>query len=196
MSSRARLSSAHKRTLFEKSGIGTRVAVKRGYRTVTSKAELEGLGFGRSQRIVPTLLIPVCSPTGEVVSYQSRPDQPRIGKDGRPIKYETPHGSRMVLDVHPFAREMLGDPSVPLFITEGIKKGDALVSRGLCAVTLLGVWNWRGTNEQGGKVALPEWEHIALNNDRQIYIVFDSDVMLKPQVHAALARLKSFLEVK
>ncbi len=101
----------------------------------------------------------------------------------------------MALDVHPFARKWLGDPSVPLFVTEGVKKGDALASRGLCAVALLGVWNWRGANERGGKVALPEWESIALN-DRQVYVVFDSDVMAKPQVHGALARLKGFLEVK
>jgi hypothetical protein len=101
----------------------------------------------------------------------------------------------MVLDVHPFARHKLGDPSVPLFITEGTKKGDALVSRGLCAVTLLGVCCWRGKNDKGGKVALPEWEHIALNG-RRVYVVFDSDVMTKPEVHAALARLKAFLEAK
>ena len=82
---------------------------------------------------------------------------------------------------------------MPLFITEGIKKGDALVSRGLCAIALIGVWNWRGTNEHGGKTALPEWEYIALN-DREVYIVFDSDVMLKQEVYAALVRLKAFLE--
>ncbi len=43
--------------------------------------------------------------------------------------------------------------------------------------------------------ALADWEAIALN-DRQVYIVFDSDVMMKPQVHAALARLKTFLEAR
>jgi hypothetical protein len=37
----------------------------------------------------------------------------------------------MVLDVHPETRDKLGDPSVPLFVTEGIRKGDALVSHGL-----------------------------------------------------------------
>jgi hypothetical protein len=101
----------------------------------------------------------------------------------------------MALDVHPFTREKLGDPSVPLFITEGIKKGDALVSQGLCAIALIGVWNWRGTNEHGGKTVLPEWEFVALNN-REVYIIFDSDVMLKQEVHVALARLKAFLEVR
>jgi hypothetical protein len=97
------------------------------------------------------------------------------------------------LDVHPFAREMLGNPSAPLFITEGIKKGDALVSRGLCTVALLGVWNWRGTNWHGGKTALCEWEYVALNN-REVYIVFDSDVVLKPEVYHGMVRLKAFLE--
>jgi hypothetical protein len=62
-------------------------------------------------------------------------------------------------------------------------------------VALLGIWNWRGTNEQGGKTALPEWESVALNG-RQVYVIFGSDAMLKSQVHTALARLKSFLEVR
>lgn len=187
------LSPSHQAMLLEESGINVQLVQQRGYRTVKHKADLERLGFGRAQRNVPALLIPIYGPTGEIVLYQSRPDNPRIGKGGKPIKYETPAGSRMALDVHPATRGRLGDPTVPLFITEGVKKGDALVSKGLCAISLIGVWNWRGTNEQGGKTALPEWEYVALNG-RQIYIVFDSDVMLKPEVHAALARLKSFLE--
>src|SRR5215213_5468702 len=187
------LAEHHKKMLLEESGINPEVVEARGYRTIEKKVELKTLGFSDSQCNTPGLLIPVYSPTGEIATYQFRPDQPRIGKNGKSVKYETPSGTRMVLDVHPFAREKLGDPSVPLFITEGIKKGDALVSQDLCAIALVGVWNWRGTNEYGGKTALPEWEHVALN-DRQVYIVFDSDVMLKPQVYAALARLKPFLE--
>lgn len=184
---------AHHRVMLEQeSSITPEVIEARGYRTVETKAELERLGFGRAQRNVPGLLFPIHGPGGEISLYQVRPDEPRI-KNGRPVKYETPGGSRMALDVHPFARKKLGDPSVPLFITEGIKKGDALVSRGLCAIALIGVWNWRGTNEYGGKTALPEWEYVALN-DREVYIMFDSDVMLKPEVYAALVRLKPFLE--
>src|SRR5918994_2828422 len=179
--------------LFEESGVGARVAVRRGYRTVTTKAELERFGFGRSQRNVPALLIPIYGPTGEVVLYQSRPDSPRIDRRGRPVKYETPTGAGMALDVHPLCRESLADPGVLLVVTEGIKKGDALVSRGLSAVALIGVWNWRGTNEHGGKTALAEWEFVALNG-RKVYIVFDSDVIEKREVHAALCRLKVFLE--
>ena len=186
------LSPEHRAMLLEESAVASDVVKARGYRTVYKKAELERLGFGRSQRNPPGLLIPIHGPAGGVVLYQFRPDEPRINK-GKPVKYESPTGSRMALDVHPFCREKLGDPTVPLFVTEGIKKGDALASRGLCAVALIGVWNWRGTNGAGGKTALPEWENVALNG-RRIYVVFDSDVMLKPEVHAALVRLKIFLE--
>jgi len=175
------------------SAISPEVAAARGYRSITKKMELRGLGFGDKQCRVPALLVPVWGVTGEIVTYQVRPDQPRINSGGKVVKYETPGGSRMALDVPPLARAWLGDPARPLFITEGVRKADSAVSRALCCIALLGVWNWRGTNEHGGKTVLPDWEHIALN-DRDVFICFDSDVMLKPQVHSALGRLARFLE--
>jgi hypothetical protein len=180
----------HERLLIE-SAINPDVARARGYRSVQQRTELRRLGFGEAQARTPALLIPVYGVTGELVLYQLRPDKPRI-VDGRAVKYETPRGARMVLDVPPTIRTMLGDPAVPLFITEGVRKADAATSKGLCCVALLGVWNFRGTNAHGGKVALPDFELIALN-DREVFIVFDSDVMLKSAVHAALARLAEFL---
>jgi hypothetical protein len=169
------------------------IAAARGYWSAQRKTELKQLGFGDRQCTVPALVAPVWTLAGEIGTYQIRPDQPRINHDGKPIKYETPGKSRLVLDVHPFIREKLRDPGVPLFITEGVRKADAGVSVNLCCVGVLGVWAFRGTNEFGGKTALPDWEYIALNG-RDVYICFDSDVMTKPQVHAALVRLKAFLE--
>ncbi len=179
--------------LIDDSAILPEVAVERGYRSVRTKAELKRLGFGDTQCNVPALLIPVRNVHRDLAIYQARPDQPRIGKNGKPIKYETPGGSRMVIDVPLRARALVGDPSILLFITEGIRKADAGVSAGLCTIGLLGVWNWRGTNDEGGKAALADWDSIALNG-REIYLVFDSDVMQKRQVHQALARLKAYLE--
>jgi len=178
--------------LIEASAIGADVALARGYRSVLTKVELRRLGFGENQARVPALLIPIWGVSGEIVLYQTRPDEPRIVK-GKAIKYETPAGVRMVLDVPPPARQWMGDPSRPLFITEGIRKADAAVSKGLACIALLGVWSWRGSNELGGKVALPAWESIALNG-RPVYIGFDSDATLKSGVRAALLRLKPFLE--
>lgn len=183
---------AQHQALIEASGIAPEVAAARGYRSVERRAELERLGFGRQQQIVPTLLVPVWTVAGAIGTYQHRPDQPRV-VNGKPRKYETPAGSAMVLDVPPLARPWLGDPARPLFVTEGSRKADAAVSRGLCCIALLGVWNWRGTNDLGGKTALADWEHVHLKG-REIYVVFDSDVMVKPEVHAALVRLQAFLE--
>ena len=87
----------------------------------------------------------------------------------------------------------IADPGVPLLVTEGIRKADAAVSIGMCCLGLLGVWNWRGSNELGGKVSLPDWESVALNN-RLVLICFDSDVILKASVHAAFTRLREFLK--
>lgn len=185
------LSPAHNRALRAGSAIETAVISARSYRTVTSKAELARHGFGRAQQRVPALLMPMWGVAGEVVGYQARPDNPR-SRAGRVVKYETPAGLVMRLDVHPFAAPRLGDPREPLFITEGIKKGDSLVSAGACAVALLGVWNWRGTNTHGGATALADWEAVALKG-RRVYIVFDSDVMVNPAVQQALHRLRGFL---
>ena len=178
--------------LIQASAITPAVAAARGYRSVQTKVDLRRLGFSDRQCIVPTLLVPVLGVTGEVVLYQHRPDQPRIA-DGKPIKYETPRGSRMALDVPPLAGSWVGDPARPLVITEGVRKADSAVSAGLCGIALLGVWNWRGSNAQGGTTALADWEQIALKR-RKVYLAFDSDVMEKPEVYQALARLKAFLE--
>ena len=180
--------------LIDGSGIDPEVAAARGYRSVTTKADMQRLGFSASQTRVPALLIPVHDVHGQIATYQARPDAPRI-RDGKPLKYETPRGSHMVLDVPPACRDRLGDPSIPLFITEGARKADAAASHDLCCIAVLGVWNWRGTNAHGGTVALPDFEVVALNG-RDVYLVFDSDVVTQPAVRNALDRLAAVLRTR
>jgi hypothetical protein len=178
--------------LLTASAISEEIAQARGYRSIEQKARLTELGFSPTQARVPALLIPIRNVGGEIALYQTRADEPRIVA-GKAVKYETPRGSRMVLDVPPTCFHDLGNPGVPLFVTEGVRKADAAASIGLCCIDVIGVWSWRGTNESGGKTALADWDSIALN-DRVVYIVFDSDVMTKVGVYGALARLKAFLE--
>lgn len=184
----------HHREFLIGSAISDDAAAARGYFTATKKTELARLGFAPYQQNVPALVMPVHSAHGEVVNYQARPDTPRIdAARARPVKYETVANSRVSLDVPPSARSQLANPELELWITEGVKKGDALVSAGVCAVALLGVWNWRGTNDKGGKTVLPDWDSVALN-DRRVFLCFDSDAMVKRPVHQALGRLAGFLE--
>src|SRR5439155_25397616 len=85
--------------------------------------------------------------------------------------------------------------AIPLWVTEGQKKADSLASRSACAVALLGVWNFKGQNPFGGTTFLNDWDYIALEN-RNVRIVFDSDVMAKPAVRKALERLTEHLQRK
>jgi Domain of unknown function (DUF3854) len=178
--------------LISNSGISDAVRDQRGYFTVTMKVELTRLGFAAAQRAVPALVIPQYDVNGNLAGHQLRPDAPRV-VNGKALKYETPKGTRLRIDVPLGALPELGNPSVTLYITEGSRKADAAVSHGLCCVSLSGVWGWRGTNEEGGKVALPDWEGIALNG-RPVRIAFDSDVVRKSGVRMALIRLRDFLE--
>ena len=181
----------HHAALIDASAIAPEVAAQRGYRSITDPAELTRLGFAAFQRLVPALLVPGYGVDGRNDRCQLRPDRPRLS-GGKAIKYETPLGARMWVDTPPAVHPLIGKPQVPLWITEGIRKADAAASVGLACVSIQGVWNWRGTNEHGGKAALPDWEAIALN-DRDVYLAFDSDAMTKAEVQEALARLSRFL---
>ena len=174
--------------LLRASVISPEVAAERGYVSVDTKTRLEGLKFAKSQRNVPGLLIPIWATDGEIRLYQHRPDTPRLNGDGKPIKYETPFRSKIVLDVPPRAREHLGNNSVPLWITEGARKADAAVTAGLCCIGLIGVNGWTRDRQ-----ALPDWRHIMLKN-RPVYVAFDSDVMVKREVKRALRELSGFLD--
>jgi hypothetical protein len=186
----------HCEQLTQGSGIALEVILARGYRSILPAegySDLKQLGFSPAQaKLTPGLLIPIHDMDGGWVLHQYKPDEPRVDGKGKVIKYETPKGARMRLDCAARQRDDLGNPAIGLWVTEGIKKTDALRTHGLCAIGLLGVSNWRGANVDGGKVALPDWERVALNN-RDVYIVFDSDVATNSQVQRALRRLRGFL---
>lgn len=183
----------HLSMLRDESGLPESVIEERGYYSASAYGEVRRLGFSDRQCITPALIVPLWNVDGEPAGYQIRPDQPRQGSNGKAVKYETPKGSRVVLDVPPRCRSLLRDPGIPLYVTEGSKKADGLAGQDACAVSLSGVWNWRGTNELGGKMALADWELIPLN-ERLVRIAFDSDVSRKQHVAHAMVRLKSFLE--
>jgi len=160
------------------SGITPEQARLRGYQTISILDRRRLHDFGFSQRVVnraPGLLIPRRDVDGQVWGYQFRPDSPLRPDAGASAKYETRHGDPNALDVPPGVHaNMLGDPPAPLWITAGVKKGDCCAARELCIVDVSGVWNWRGRNRLGGKVALPDWNEIALNG-RQVIICYDGD---------------------
>jgi phage/plasmid-associated DNA primase len=185
------------------SAIAGDVARERGYQSVSRPTPgdqrprdmLRRLGIPAWARDedtrFPGLLIPLYRATGEQVSWQYRPDNPpKDPKTGKVRKYAAPAGRASVLDVHPRHRNAIIDPTIPLWITEGIKKADSLTSRGCCAVALSGVWNWRshlGT--------LGDWEDVQLRG-RHVIICYDADARENPQIGRAMHRLGKWLKSK
>lgn len=177
----------HAEMLLRGSSIAEEIVVGRGYRTVDKPQDLKASGFSERQLLTPALEIPLFSLGCEIVNYQIRPDNPRLDEKGKPIKYETPTGSNLVLDCHPCNAEKLMDPREPLWVPEGSKKGDSGASRGLVVISLQGVWGWMQE-----KAPHPDWSRIPLVN-REVYLAFDADIVEKEPVQKALRALCEFL---
>src|SRR5688572_24102135 len=181
-----RLSAEHRRELEGQSVIDTAIVAERGYETITAdqSAYLSALGIQvRSRDAYPGLLLPMFRATGERISAQFKPAKPIVLKRGRTLKYLSPLGQPNHIDVHPRNRERIRDTSVPLWITEGIKKGDSLATRDCCVATLTGVFNWRsrlGT--------LGDWEDVPLKG-RTVFLCFDADAKKNMNVARAMVRL-------
>lgn len=97
-----------------------------------------------------------------------------------------------MLDVPTGVRDGVRTGTAPLWITEGARKADSAVTAGLVCVSLPGVWSW--VHRIGNaKTVLPDLLRIRFT-DRKVVIAFDSDVMVKPEVRAALGKLAAWLE--
>ena len=147
------------------------------------------MGFAEYQARTPALVIPVWGVDGQFRFARIRPDDPRQDRDKpeKVNKYEQPDGTPLALDVPRATHPHLGDPTKRLWIVEGEKKADALVSRGECAVALLGVWAWKRDG-----APLPDWDHIRLVG-REVRVLFDSDAAHKTEVKRALRGLSVYL---
>lgn len=191
------LSSEHVAELEQGSAIDPAVIAERGYRTLNTdqREELIRLripSWSRNQdRYFPGLLIPMYRATGEQISHQWKPNvPPHDPKSAKPRKYASVAGMTNRIDVHPRNTHLVADPAVPLYITEGVKKADALTSRGCCTIALSGVFNWRsrlGT--------LGDWEDIPLKV-RTVVLCFDADALTNRNVANAMGRLGKWLKSK
>lgn len=177
-------------------GISDDVIKERGYRSALGKTPLREAGFSRAQQRAPGILIPIYGADGSIIGHQYRPDHPREdSKRGRVIKYENLLGSSHRFDVPPRCRGQLGDPSVPIFFTEGVKKADSLATQGACVVNLGSVTGFKGKNPLGGTTILADFDYLALTG-RDSYVVYDSDVSTNPQVRRFQDRLLEHLKRK
>jgi hypothetical protein len=193
--------------LLTASGIPPRFAAARGYETITDPTRLaelpiwtgETVAIVKPGRRAPGLLIPQLGVDTEIHGYLYRADDPRFNDSDRAIKYESVYQRPPVLDVPPSVAELLADPAVVLWITEGSRKADAAAARGLCCVSIAGVWGWLAKNSAGASQPIPELREIPWKGDsgrRTVVLAFDGDVTRKQEVRAALQELARTLAYK
>src|SRR5215211_3228214 len=106
----------------------------------------------------------------------------RLDSPDRLPKYMQPKGYPNRLDVHPRQHERIRQPGGMRYVTEGEKKVDSGVSRGLLMVGLSGVWNG-----QKDKALIPDWHLLPIEGERYS-ILYDSDIASNPNVQMAADR--------
>jgi hypothetical protein len=185
------LSADHWRELTVESAIDPALVVARGYWTIEDSPKAQG--FLKSQGITPKAQQPEHFPGLLVfmhrvnlveengIRLQWKPATPLLDRNGKPQKYISQLKAPNCLDVHPSMHDAARDPSVRLWVGEGVKKGDSLASRGEAVVNLTGVWNWRTS-----KGPVVDWEEIPLK-DREVLIIYDADAWTKSNVLAAMS---------
>ena len=179
-------------------GIAADVAAERNYRSIQSERQLAAYDHQLTtrQQQIPGMLFPVYRlGEPEPYTYVLRPERPRLGYDGKTIKYEWPERVPLCLDILPRYRAALADVTIPIWITEGAKKADALASAfgaSIVPINLNGVWGWKQRGHDGASHPLEDLDHIAWAG-RQVVLAFDNDVTRKAEVQDALKALRRHL---
>ncbi len=166
--------------LFGESGIDPRVEAERG--TFSARRGKDVPQEAGKLPTKPGLVFPIHPLDGGTL-YRLRPDNP-----GRLAKYLQPKGVPNRLDVHPRQHAAVKGAGGRRYITEGEKKVDAGVSRGLLMVGLSGVWNG-----QRDKHLIPDWSLLPLRGE-QYSICFDSDIETNEHVQMAASRQARLLK--
>jgi len=175
------------------SGIPQEYHSRLGYRRVTKSEAKELTGHDLQGWVVP-----MNDPRGKPYDangrafFRLKPDPGQKQRNGKePGKYLTPGGA----GCRPYYSPLLKDEDLksgkPKRITEGEKKADCLNAHGRLCIALSGVDSWR--DKRGGESQpLPELEEVNWAGS-DVFVVYDSDVAVKPSVAAAMERLCTWL---
>ena len=175
-------------------GVKPEIARQRGYDVLLSGRRKANLGgeFATMHGLGPRggLYIPLrglLDPDG--AECQLRIENPQPDRNGKLMKFKTPHGQRNVLATHPATIDLLGEPNQRIIIAEGITRVDAAAGYLIPAVGLTGCQNWRGGKPPR---AIPDFDALAIRGNRFL-LGFDGDITSNPDVHRAAQGLADLL---
>ncbi len=176
-----------------KSGIPASVAEAEGIYSESRSASIArilGRDESKAKKYGSCIVYPYQDADGRIVLERLKPDRPRQSRDGKPIKYESPIGSRNFPYIPSAVRKRLTESRRirRLVITEGEKKALSLAVHGFDAIGLAGVFNFR----HGGRQNLISEIADIVSRCDEVYIAFDSDMAQKDEV-AEACRILSHL---
>lgn len=172
---------------LEESGIPHDAQRKLHYRPVTATEADQLTGFKLNGWVVE--LRDAKGNSYGPAFYRLKPEEPTASG----AKYLTSKGAGCRPYFSPLVQPRVWQSSEPLYLTEGEKKADSLSHHGFPALGLSGVDAWKD-KRSGESQPLPELDEI--NWNRRVYVVFDSDVVVKDSVRDALERLSLWLRSK
>jgi len=177
-----------------RSGLTETDAKKLSLKVLTREQNGKLTGF-----FVPGYLIPYTDIKKKKVkdAYRVRHLEEIPGKMGsvrkKPVRYTGPKGQLPHLYFPANFGNWAGlakDTSELIYLTEGEKKAAALCKAGLPCVAVPGVWGWK-SKKHGVRIikdfACIDWGDA--DTPRRVAMVFDNDVIIKPEVLAALNAL-------
>jgi hypothetical protein len=139
------------------------------------------------------LVIPYPGTNGTRPAFvRVKPDVPFHDSEGRAAKYLTAKNAGNRLYIPPiYTDRIFRDVAIPVVLTEGEKKAlkGAQELDGFLVLGLAGVWCFKAKD----RPLIEDFKKIAFK-DRSVYVVYDSDVTAKSEVHAAENGLASTLD--
>ena len=157
---------------LQESGLSDDTIKRAAIYSVDSPWVATQLGFPHLTKNLPAIAFPLLLPNRNGASH-----------DLRPVKYETKKVTANRLYVPDLADSALKDPATPLYFTEGEKKALKACQEGLPTIALAGVWSWL-TKQGEESQPLHDLDEINLK-EREVFLVFDSDIVEKPEVQWA-----------
>jgi hypothetical protein len=192
---RSQISDQHLQILEKGSGIGPAEIEESGACTIPRGRDLPPEFSNRQRRRAPGILFTVHRPN-RTTSYIFRPDEVDPKNPGH--KYEQPCKSRgapgNTLDVPPSLHYLIADTDVPLIFVEGTKKMLSITTAArregvtVLVVAISGVWNWLSDGKP-----IEDMFDIPVEG-RSVTVMFDSDMLRKPEVQEAAHALAGHLK--
>lgn len=168
---------------LRKSGLSNEIIHEAGIYSVPPRDFKKVLGPGLVIKVTSLLALPYPNCDG-FIQWKLFPSIKN--KDGHTIRYFQPLGSSNYLYIPEQVILILPDVSIPIYITEGVKKALKACQESLFCIALIGLHNW--SDGSPDRNLIPDFDKIALRG-REVFIVPDNDWLI-PDRHGERKNLR------